>query len=85
MINFEIIGIPGESYIDWILDASAQRGSSEVRVATPSGPKLAKIEDFELTEETPPDVIEYSFRGRLWPLCSLGRSVSSRAPRLIDC
>jgi hypothetical protein len=85
MMNFEIIGIPGESYIDWILDASAHRGSSEFRVATPSGPKLAKVEDFELTEETPPEAIEYSFRGRLWPLCSLGSGVSSRTTRVVDC
>jgi hypothetical protein len=72
MAEFVIIGVPDESYIDWFLEASAKRGRSEVRVATPWGPKLATVEEYRLLDETGPDQVEVRFGGKLGPFAVLG-------------
>lgn len=65
MADFEIIGVPQGMWFEWVLDASAHRSYSEVRVATALGPKLAGIDNFRLATETKPDDTEYIFGGNL--------------------
>lgn len=65
MADFEIIGVPRGMWFEWVLDASARRSYSEVRVDTPLGPKLAGIDNFRLATETTPDDTEYIFGGMI--------------------
>jgi len=65
MTDFEIVGVPSHEWAHWLLDASAKRGMTEVRVATPWGPKLLKIENYRLLQETAPDEVEYLFAGEV--------------------
>jgi len=70
MVEFEIVSsvaeVVGDEIVnDWLLDASANRGAIEFRVATPWGFKLVEVADFQLTEEMHPDAEEFRFMGRL--------------------
>ena len=65
MFNFEIIGTPGVYNNQDILQASAERGGVEYRVATPWGAKLAKVHNYQLVDETTPDDNGFRFVGTL--------------------
>ena len=77
MADFEIIGVPDSNYIDWFLDTSAKRGTSEVRIATPWGAKLARIDNYRLAQETSPDDTEFIFAGQLGRFAVVGMASST--------
>jgi len=70
MVKFEVITsvadvLDGKVDYQWIWDASDRRGSTELRVRTPEGLRLVRIEDFHLTHELHPDDDVFHFAGRV--------------------